>query len=252
MLYDAHVHMGYFARHGFDAPYYYSPRRVYGIIRRCDVAEFIVSTTCAQVEGVLLEDLNREAKEMRRISGNKAHVFLWVSLNVIGQDRNLEILESGLYEGLKLHEEEAHWIARHQRELMRILSIANERRLPVQFHSGRTGVCRPMILAKYVHRFQDVRFDFAHCPDISEMEKLMSDYPNIWTDTAYWSSKWFADLAGHNWHDRMMFGTDLPVWQAQENVGLTARYREYIHACAQSGLTTSMNRAFSSFVGRSS
>jgi len=248
MLGDAHVHMGYFARMGFRAPHYYSPRRAYGVLRRCGVEEFVVSSTCAQVEEIPLDDLNREAKEMRRIAGRRAHIFLWVSANVLTKDRNLAILDSGLYEGLKLHEEEAHWVTEHPRELRRILAIANERRLPVQFHSGRLGGCRPVLLAKYAREFLDVRFDFAHCPDMSEMVKIIADCPNVWTDTAYWSMEWFEEALAHEWRDRLLFGTDLPVWQAREDVGLTKRYREYVNVCCRAGLSKSMRRAFLSFV----
>lgn len=247
---DAHVHMGYFARSGFRVPHYYSPRRISGILRRCGVKQFIVSSTCAQIEGIALEDLNREAMEMRRVAGSRAHVFLWVSANVLRQDRNLEILGLGLYEGLKLHEEEARWVSDRPRALERILSIASSRHLPVQFHSGRTGGCRPVALAKYARRFPDVRFDFAHCPDMSEMAKIMTDCPNVWTDTAYWPMESFVEAAGHDWHGRLLFGTDLPVWQAYEDVGLTAKYREYVRECSRADLNISTNQAFLSFVGR--
>lgn len=40
----------------------------------------------------------------------------------------------------------------------------------------------------------------------------------------------FPKLLDYDWHGRLMFGTDLPVWQAYEKVGLTARYREYARA----------------------
>lgn len=47
MLCDAHIHVGYYARMGHDKPFYYSPRRVVGVLNRCGVDEFIVSSTCA-------------------------------------------------------------------------------------------------------------------------------------------------------------------------------------------------------------
>jgi len=50
VILDAHVHMGYYERRGSSEPWYYSPRRVLGVLDRCGVDEFIVSSTCAQVE----------------------------------------------------------------------------------------------------------------------------------------------------------------------------------------------------------
>ena len=50
MVCDAHIHMGYYPRAGYAELFYYSPLRIVGLMDRCDVDEFIVSSTCAQVE----------------------------------------------------------------------------------------------------------------------------------------------------------------------------------------------------------
>jgi len=68
-----------------------SPRRVLGVLDRCGVEEFIVSSTCAQVEGIRIADLNREAREMKRLAGRRAHVFLWVSGQVLDEDPQLKV-----------------------------------------------------------------------------------------------------------------------------------------------------------------
>ena len=79
MLCDAHVHVGYYSRKGREEPFYYSPRRVVGVLNRCGVDEFIVSSTCAQVEGIGIADILREAMEVKRLEGRRAYVFfrLW-------------------------------------------------------------------------------------------------------------------------------------------------------------------------------
>ena len=58
----------------------------------------------------------------------------------------------------------------------------------------------------------------------------------------------FPKLRDYDWHGRLMFGTDLPVWQAKERVGLTRRYREYVRAFRETGLEAASNTAFMSFV----
>ena len=45
-----------------------------------------------------------------------------------------------------------------------------------------------------------------------------------------------------------MFGTDLPVWQAHEDTGLTARYREYVRTFRATGLEVESDAAFRGFV----
>ena len=65
MIYDAHVHVGYYSRKRREEPFYYSPRRVVGVLDRCGVDEFIVSSTCSQVEGIGIADIVREASEVK-------------------------------------------------------------------------------------------------------------------------------------------------------------------------------------------
>ena len=75
MICDAHIHTGYYLRAGYAEPFYYSPRRIVGLMDRCGVDEFIVSSTCAQIDGISIADMIREAQEMKRLAGNRAHVF---------------------------------------------------------------------------------------------------------------------------------------------------------------------------------
>ena len=58
----------------------------------------------------------------------------------------------------------------------------------------------------------------------------------------------FPKLCDYGWQERLMFGTDLPVWQAHEEIGLTARYREYVRAFRATGLEATSNAAFRCFV----
>lgn len=246
MMFDAHVHMGYYTRHGFEEPWYYSLRRMLGVLDRCHVREFVVSSTCAQVDSITIKDLNREAREAKRLAGRRAHVFLWVSGHVLHDDPQLKVLGEKqswgdrltelLYEGIKLHEMETPWVRERRRDLMRILAIADERGLPVQFHSASDGACRPVSLARCARRFPNVRFDFAHCTDMSEMAKIIADHPNVWADTAYLPLEMFQRVGDYDWHGRLMFGTDLPVWQAHEDCGLTERYRQYVSGWGRTGL----------------
>ena len=54
-------------------------------------------------------------------------------------------------------------------------------------------------------------------------------------------------LSGYAWHGRLMFGTDLPVWQSHENCGLAKRYRECVRAFRATGLEKDAGKAFRKF-----
>lgn len=245
---DAHVHVGYYSRKGREEPFYYSPRRVVGVLNRCGVDEFIVSSTCAQVEGIGIADILRETREIKRIAGRRAHIFFWVSGRLYDEDKEMRWLDSGLFEGFKFHEGETPWVQKRQKDLRRILSILNERGLPVVFHSDQNEWSRPLKLAKFARDFPSVRFSFAHCRPMDEMAKVIADCPNVWTDTAYMALSEYPKVSGYDWHGRLMFGTDFPVWQAHEDCGLTERYREYVWAFRATGLERSARMAFRDFL----
>ena len=248
MICDVHVHIGYYSRKGYDRPFYYSPRRIAGILDRCGVGEFVVSSTCAQLSEIGVADIVREAREVKRLVGNRAHVFFWLSGHLYDQDPEMKWLETGLFEGVKLHEGETPWMKCRKNALRKIMLIAAGRNLPAMFHAGKDAGCRPYKLAKVAREFPNVRFNFAHCRPMEEMAKVIVDHPNIWTDTAYMAIDEFPRLCDYDWHGRLMFGTDLPVWQANEKIGLTKRYREYVRAFRETGLEAAADAAFRKFV----
>ena len=249
MLSDAHVHMGYYSRKGWCEPFYYSPRRVFGVLNWCGVDEFVISSTCAQVEGIGIDAVMREAREMKRIAGTRAHIFFWLSGHLYDEDPKMGWLKSGLFEGFKFHEGETPWMQRRQRDLEKILAVAEERDLSVMFHAGPNDWSCPLKLAKIAQKHPAIRFNFAHCRPMDEMAKVISDCPNVWTDTAYMPLEDFPKLCDYDWHGRLMFGTDLPVWQAHNLNGLTGQYRAYVQALNLSGLSEASYAAFREYLG---
>ena len=87
-----------------------------------------------------------------------------------------------------------------------------------------------------------------HCRPIKGMAEVIGACPNVWTDTAYMPFDEFDTLNNYNWHGRLMFGTDIPVWQAHESTGLTRKYRDYMSAIAATGLERHTEEAFRNFV----
>ena len=247
MLCDAHVHMGYYSRRGRREPFYYSPRRVLGVLDRCGVEEFIVSSTCAQVEEIGIDAIVREAREMKRLAGRHAHIFFWLSGHLYDEDPKMGWLKSGLFEGFKFHEGETPWMQRRQRDLEKILAVAEERDLSVMFHAGPSDWSCPLKLAKIAQKHPAIRFNFAHCRPMDEMAKVIADCPNVWTDSAYMLLEDFPKLCDYDWHGRLMFGSDLPVWQSHEDISLTKRYRECARAFRETCLVDSAYQAVCDF-----
>ena len=236
MICDAHIHMGYFPRAGYSELFYYSPLRIVGLVNRCGVDEFIVSSTCAQVEGIAIKDMIREAQEMKRLAGRRAYVFCWISGRMLDEDPQLSFLDCGCYEGIKLHEGETTWNRERPDDLARILAEAQTRRWPVQFHTGEDEGMRPVDLAKWAERFPTVNFDFAHCRPMSEMAKVIATHENVFTDCSYMPTELMADLKDFNWRGRLMFGSDFPAYHTHEEMGFSRMYRTIMDGWRSTGL----------------
>ena len=229
MFTDAHVHMGYYPRLDREDLEYYSPRRILGVLDRCGVQEFIVSSTCAQIAEIGIDAIVREAQEMKRLAGDRAHVFFWLSGHLFKEDTKMSWMDGEVFEGVKFHEKETPWFSCRRAELRRILNRVAERGLPVQFHTGDDAGCRPLELAVLAKDYPPVRFDFAHCRLPVQSAAGVAECPNVYVDTAYFDGD-FSELRGYEWRGRLMYGSDLPVWQARRDVSLTAFYRKNMTA----------------------
>lgn len=247
-MFDAHIHVGYYPREGYEELFYYSPRRVAGLLSRCGVGEFIVSSTDVQA-GVTGVDILREAREMRRVAGTRAHQFYWISGR--SYDPKLAFLETGLFEGLKFHELETPWFKERREELDRIVGIAESRGLAVMFHASAVDGCRPMELKELAETHPMVRFNFAHCCPEDEIFEAMSVCPNVFTDTAMVRD--YSIFAGVDMsiRQRILFGSDFPAYQSK---GMTYRvsdaYRRKMDAYVDCFGEDNAERVFKMYLGK--
>lgn len=172
--------------------------------------------------------MHAEAREMKRLAGNQAHIFFWVSMRYLEHDPDLACLPNNLYEGLKLHGGESAWL--HKPELLnRVLSLAQERAYPVQIHTGLNdnGVINTIgeYLA-YCRRFPELFIDLAHGKPHEDVHAALAELPNVFVDTAFVSSETVkAWLDAGVDERRIMFGTDIPAPQRYKKISLSAYVR---------------------------
>lgn len=247
-MFDAHVHMGYFPRWGRVEPYYYSPRRIYGALMRAGVDEFIVSSTNA-VWDVKGTSMHAEAWEMKRLAGQRAHVFFWVGMRYLEHDPDLSCLPDGLYEGFKLHGGESAWLQKPE-QLMRVFHVAQERAFPVQIHTGSNdnGVSNTIgDYLPYCRRFPELSVDLAHGIPHADVPNVLAELPHVFVDTAFVSAKTVnAWLDAGADEQRIMFGSDLPAPQRYARIGLSAYIRRECHSFSSQNI---MNENAKRFLG---
>jgi len=261
MICDAHIHVGRYYRltdpDTFDrSDFYYEPKVVAEVLKSCGVDEFIFSSISCQ-RHVTLEEVERETRETQAAFGKGAHPFFWLTGPFYDGDRDLKVLDSGLWEGVKIHELETPWVKERPKDLERILSILEERNVPVQFHSGEDRGCYPHELLPFAKRHPKLHIDLAHCRPYREMIECLKECPNLFTDTAFMPPEYYPELIAAGIESQVMFGTDLPIqggfypWK-HDDVGkaLAAFYGEEISAARKVGYSEKvMGGNFKDFLG---
>ena len=215
MICDAHIHVGRYYRltspEAFDrSDFYYEPRVIAKTLKRCGVDEFIFSSISCQ-RHVAIADVESEARETQAAFGPGAHPFYWVTGPFYDDDPDFKILDRGLFEGVKIHELETPWVKERPKDLDRILSVLEERDVPVQFHTGEDTGCFPHELLPFAKRHPNLRIDFAHCRPYKEMIECLKDCPNLFTDTAFMPPEYYPEIVAAGVERQILFGTDLPI-----------------------------------------
>ena len=215
MICDAHIHVGRYYRlanpETFDrSDFYYEPKIVAEVLKRCGVDEFIFSSISCQ-RHVTIAEVEREARETQAEFGPGAHPFFWVTGPFYDDDPDFKILDNGLFEGVKIHELETPWVKERPKDLDRILSVLEERDVPVQFHSGENEGCFPHELLSFAKRHPKLRIDFAHCRPYKEMIECLKECPNLFTDTAFFDPEHYPEIIAAGVESQVLLGTDLPI-----------------------------------------
>lgn len=225
MICDAHVHVGYFNRRGYDAPFYYSPRRICSVLKRCGVWEFIFSSTSMQTVGVRFSDVHREAREVCRLFGRGAHPFLWITIDYLKYDPNLSVLHEGFYEGVKLHGQETPWLTVYEKELESILTTAEEQEMPVMLHTGLGNEARSLGYLPHILRHASVKFNLAHGKPTDDVVRCLQTADQTFVDVSCMGEEGIDRVIRAGYADRLLWGTDFPVLSARSGEPLTQGMR---------------------------
>lgn len=136
-----------------------------------------------------------------------------------------ELVALGL-KGVKLHPDIQRFAVDDKRA-MAIFGMCEERGLPVCVHTGdsRYNYSNPEKAKIVLEAFPRLTFIGAHFGGWSmwhEAMRVLSRYPNIWVDTSS-SLKWLTprdirDLVDAYTPERVMFGTDYPLWPVQPEI----------------------------------
>ena len=229
MICDAHIHVGYYQRKGCGKPFYYSPRRICTILKKCGVDEFIYSSTSMQTHWIDYCGVNAEMKEVRRLFGKGAHPFLWVTRRYLDSLPRVVDLGGGFYEGIKLHGMDgSHWVTKEQGSLEQILMDAERSGMPVMIHTGMGDDARPANYIPFILRHPRIRFNLAHGRPLCEAEQCMDAAANVFVDVSCMRMADVCALIDDGRSNRLLWGTDFPSLMALRGDSLTCAMRKAI------------------------
>ena len=128
--------------------------------------------------------------------------------------------------GVKLHPDIQHFAADDVR-VMPIYEMCADAGLPVLLHTGdwRFDYSNPKRVAKVLRAFPKLTLIGAHLGGWSvwdEAVRILPDFPNLMVDTSS-CSRWLkpermkAIIRAYG-ADRVLFGTDYPMWRQQEEI----------------------------------
>lgn len=240
MIFDAHLHVGFFPRKdrkGGEA-YYYSPSRLMQYVKWAGIDEFIVSSTNACWDPHA-ESMHSEALELKRLAGAKCHPFFWLTREYLKWDGLLRKIPE-FYEGIKLHGGESHW-TEFPDDLSRVLSVAQEHNLPVQLHTGKDEANSCLAYLPFCRKFPRVRFDLAHGWPLDGALQALASCDNVWVDVAFVETT-TAEALFHAFPKRILFGTDFPAPLRFFHVSGTRYLRKYIKTMRAIGGEALMHR----------
>ena len=98
--------------------------------------------------------------------------------------------------------------------LNRVLSTAQERRFPIQIHTGLNDNGTPNPIHSYLpfcQRYPEIKFDLAHGQPDREVADAVNQNDNVFVDCAFRTEQLTVWLNAGARQDRLLYGSDIPA-----------------------------------------
>jgi predicted TIM-barrel fold metal-dependent hydrolase len=182
-LFDAHTHFGSNDPDG----YYQAPEELLATIERAGAraVEFPMQEPGGYAPA------NDEALALAESSGGRLVAFCRVDPHRDALAEARRCLDAGA-RGIKLHPR-AEQFAMHEPAVEELVSLANERQVPVLIHAGRGIPALGRDTVDLAERHPGAHLILAHAAvsDLAWLWRLMPEHPNLLIDTSWWNP---ADL----------------------------------------------------------
>ena len=204
-LVDVHAHLGVDASDGsrLDLPTLLESMRTGGVTRTC-------AFPFQAPRGAGYAAANAEVLAMAEASGGRVYAF---GRSEPGEEFRSELtraLDAGA-RGIKLHTSLPGFDFSHP-GLGAAFALAEERRVPILFHTGRAVPPFARELARLLERHPGAQVVLAHCAMADLHAVCALGHPNIRFDTSLWNSLDVRSLLAEAAPEQILYGSDAPYY----------------------------------------
>jgi len=196
---DSHLHIGQFRDK------YFGFEELNEIISDCNIAQFIISSTstCGYEFKLVYEELSK----IKLAYNDNAFLYYWVLPELV-RDNSFFYFTDLPYSGLKLHTFAQEW---SDNELLNVFQIAFNKNLPILIHTGVDSNCSANRFEKFLKKFPKAKVILAHGLLTDASIKLISEYENVYVDTAFMEIENIQIFIENGLYDKVIYGSDMPI-----------------------------------------
>lgn len=202
---DIHVHFGQF----YDK--YYDPEQVIGDLLKMGVSQIGLMPTLTRNGDNVLETHQTMLKILEKYS-KQIIPILWIHPKTKEKDV-CSMLNELPYKILKVHGYFHDW-HKHPKSLQSIINIARQNKLPIMFHTGGRKESYAYSYKKVCKSNKDITFILAHSRPVKGTINVMKECANVYCDISFTPIKDVLLLKENGLINRMLWGTDYPVYSA--------------------------------------
>lgn len=198
-------------------------------MNRLEVNKYAVSstTTCEYNYDKVITEM----QSLIEIDGDKVIPVLWISPDFFLNNSVLDIfLNSGItWKCIKIHPDWQPYVWNDISNQKQLLDLALSLKLPIMIHTGGQQYSEANVWEELIKNNCDLNFILAHCRPFDQAFSIISKHHNAYGDLSFVESSNFHRLHKSQICNRILWGSDFPIYSFYINVNIQKYYTSRIN-----------------------
>lgn len=221
MLFDSHIHVGWFDQ------LYFSPDYIGSIMTECNVDAYLVSSTSTCTDNYV--EALTEIEKLVFLYGNRIIPCLWLTEYGLSDEiKNLIKSYEIEWKCLKIHPALRTWEwAPDGDAVKKLFYLASvNHNTPILIHTGEDESCHALKYENIISQNPSIPIILAHGRPLESARYMISKYDNVYVDTAFMDTKDIIKLVKEGLSGKILWGTDLCIPSVYDSrINLQKYYR---------------------------